>query len=72
MATLKIFVLLHKPIYKILYPYLERLFKIMSETTKTAQYEDFEDFFSKSLKEADPKLYDLYLRNLIGNKSILN
>ena len=30
----------------------------MSETTKTAQYEDFEDFFSKSLKEADPKLYE--------------
>ena len=30
----------------------------MSETTKTAQYEDFEDFFSRSLKEADPKLYE--------------
>ena len=30
----------------------------MSETTKTAQYEDFEDFFSMSLKEADPKLYE--------------
>ena len=55
MATLKIFVLFHKPIYKMLYLF-RRLFKIMSETTKTAQYEDFEDFFSKSLKEADPKL----------------
>ena len=30
----------------------------MSETKKTTQYEDFENFFSKSLKESDPKLYD--------------
>jgi len=30
----------------------------MSEANKTAQYEDFSDFFSQTLEASDPKLYD--------------